>query len=173
MTRERRRALTSRLVDLRSTRAGRGSLAGPAPVARQVRSITVTLDEIGPGILRLSQANTPGWSGVARTPQELATLVASAFCEAQVSAHAWWKNQPYVAPAGDSYRRPQPKKSGRRRDIHDPAAWTVEPDGRWRDPGSGRLWRPDSQVVQRVMARRALMGLSPVPDPLPTEQEAL
>lgn len=152
----------------RSTRAGRGQLVGPAQVARQVRSITVQLEQISPGVLRLSQPTAPGWAGVARTPQQLAALVASAFTEAQVAAHARWRNAPYEAPDGQQYRRPLPKRPGRRRDIHDPAAWTVTEDGRWRDPGSGRLWRPDSQVVQRVQARRIKLGLSACPPSAPS-----
>jgi hypothetical protein len=151
----------------RSTQVYRGRLTGPAQTARQVRSITVQVDQLGPGILRLSHPHAPGWSGVARNPQQLAALVAAAFTEAQISAHAWWKNQPYEAPDGYTYRRPQPKASGRRRDIHDPRAWTVTADGRWRDPGSGRLWGPDTQVVQRVQQRRLLMGLPAVPAGVP------
>lgn len=148
----------------RSTRAGRGELTGPAQTARQVRSTTLRVEQVHPGVLRLSQPSTPGWVGVARNPAQLAALVASAFTEAQVAAHAVWRNAPYETPDGVQYRRPRPTKPGRRADIHDPRAWTVEPDGRWRDPGSGRLWRADSQVVQRVQHRRLLMGLSAVPN---------
>lgn len=148
----------------RSTTAGRGELAGPAPTRRQVRSITVMIDAVGPGVLRLSTPATPGWVGEARTPAELARLVASAFLETQVSAYAKWRGVPYEHADGTQYRRPRPSRPGHRMDVHDPRAWRLAPDGRWIDPGSGRLWRVDSQVVQRVQTRLIALGLNPVPD---------
>jgi hypothetical protein len=148
----------------RSTRVTRRpGLAGPAPVAHQVRRITVNVELVGPGTLRVSQPTAPGWSGVASTPQQLAAVLASAFVEAQCAAHAWWKGQEYESPDGNTYQRPLPARPGRRRDIHDPRAWTRTGTGMWRDPGRGRLWRPDSQVVQRVRDRRVRLGLSPEP----------
>jgi len=153
------------LAGLRSTRAGRGELAGPAPAARQVRSITVRVEQAGDGILRLSTPATPGWVGVARTPHELARLVASAFVENQVAAHSAWRGAAYETPGQALYRKPRPPERGHRPDVHDPAAWRVAGDGRWIAPGSGRsrLWSPESRVVQQVKARRIRLGLPAVP----------
>lgn len=147
----------------RSTQAGRGELAGPAPTRRQVRSITVIVDAVGPGVLRLSSPATPGWAGEARTPAQLAALVGAAFTESQVSAYALWRGVPYVHADGTQYRRPRPSRPGHRQDVHHPGEWRVAPDGRWVDPGSGRLWGVETQVVQRVQARLIALGL-----PLPT-----
>jgi hypothetical protein len=49
-------------------------------------------------------------------------------------------------------------------DVHDPRAWRIAGDGRWVDPGSGRMWRPDSQVVQNVQRRLIALGLDPITD---------
>lgn len=151
----------------RSTRTGRGQLSGPASSARQVKAITLRVEQPEPGVLRLSQPF--GWvGGLARTPQQLAALVASAFCEAQVNAYSQWQGHVYdgTDPASPpAYRRPRPAHRGHRVDVHDPREWRLDGDGKWIAPGSGRRWRPDSQTVQRVQARRVGMGLSPTPDP--------
>lgn len=146
------------------TLADPGTLTGPAVTARQVRVITVQVEQVDRGMFRVTQSATPGWAGLARTPPELARVVAQAFAEAQIAVHAGWRNTPYEAPDGVTYQRPRPGKPGRRSDIHDPRAWVVVSDGRWRDPGSGRLWRADSQVVRRVQHRRMQLGLPPTPD---------
>lgn len=126
---------------------------------------TLRVEQVGPGVLRVSQPTTPGWAGVAKTPAQLAALVASAFTEAQIVAHAVWRGVPYEAQDGTLYRRPpRPARCGHRRDVHDPRAWAVTGDGRWIAPGSGRLWAADSQAVQRVMARRLRLGLPATPD---------
>lgn len=153
----------------RSTHAGRGELAGPAPSPRQVRSTTLQVTEVEPGVLRLSQPTTPGWAGLARTPAQLAALVASAFTEAQIAAHSAWRGAPYETADGTRTqdtthrRQPRPTRCGHRRDVHDPRAWALAADGRWIAPGSGQLWHADSQTVQRVMARRVRMGLPAEP----------
>jgi hypothetical protein len=155
----------------RSTNAGRGELAGPAPTRRQVRAITVQVVEVRPGVLRLSTPMTPGWVGEATNAMELARLVASAFAENQVAAYAMWRGVPYEHADGTQYRRPRPSRPGHRVDVHDPRAWRVAPDGRWIDPGSGRLWRADSQVVQRVQTRLIALGLDPTPDTVDSASE--
>lgn len=156
----------------RSTRAGRGQLRGAAPVAHQVRQITVQVEQVGPGVLRLSNPHAPGWSGVASNPQQLAAVVAAAFVEAQCAAVAWWKGQEYEAPTGERYQRPIPRRPAARRDVHDPRAWRITTSGAWRDPGRGKLWGPDTQVVQRVRARRIKLGLPPEAPMETTDQEA-
>lgn len=152
----------------RSTQAGRGQLAGPARSARQVRTVTIQVAEVEPGVLRLSQPVTPGWIGDARNPTELARLVASAFVEAQIAAHATWRGEPYEATDGTLYRRPPRGRSRapHRSDTYDPREWRVNADGRWIAPGTGRsrLWSPDSLVVRQVQRRRVAMGLPAVPD---------
>jgi hypothetical protein len=157
----------------RSTRVERrGQLRGPAPVPHQVRQIMVQVEQVGPGVLRLSNPQAPGWSGMASNPQQLAAVVASAFTEAQCAAVAWWRGQQYEAPTGERYTRPIPRRPSARRDVHDPRAWRVTPDGMWRDPGRGKLWGPDTQVVRRVRARRITLGL-PAEAPMEgTDQEA-
>lgn len=155
----------------RSTHAGRGELAGPAPTRRQVRSVTVIVDAVAPGVLRLSSPATPGWAGEARTPAQLAALVASVFVESQVSAYAMWRGVPYEHEDGTQYRRPRPSRPGHRQDVHAPEGWRVLPDGRWLDPGSGRKWRPDSQVVQNVLKRLIALGLDPTPDTVTSASE--
>ncbi|MGH9058447.1 MAG: hypothetical protein ACRDZY_02870, partial [Acidimicrobiales bacterium] len=78
----------------RSTQAGRGELAGPASTPRQVRAITVLVEQVAPGVLKISQAF--GWTGgLARTPGQLASLVATAFVEAQVAAYSGWRGHQY------------------------------------------------------------------------------
>jgi hypothetical protein len=152
------------------TLADHGILAGPAQTARQVKVITVRVEQINRGVFRVTQAATPGWAGVARNPHELARAVAAAFNEAQLATHAGWRNTPYEAPDGQIYRRPpRPGKPGHRSDVHDPREWVVVADGRWRDPGSGRLWRPDSQVVRRVQHRRMQLGLPSTPSTDPSK----
>lgn len=151
----------------RSTNAGRGELAGPARTARQVRVMDVRVEELAPGTLRLSLPTVaPGWSGVATSLPQLRGLLASAFTEAQVSAHAVWRGHPYLGVDSDAYRRPLRRRRGHRADVHDPRDWRVAPDGRWVAPGAGRsrLWDPDSQVVQRVKQRRIRLGLPAVPE---------
>lgn len=123
------------------------------------------VQEVSPGVLRLSQPSTPGWVREARTPTQLARLVASAFTEAQIRAHAVWRNQPYEG-VDTVYPRPARSPRATRADVHDPRDWRVDPvSGKWVAPGSGRskLWDPASLVVQQVMAKRVRLGLPPVP----------
>ena len=142
----------------RSTQAGRGQLAGPAPSARQVRRITVHIEQTAPGVLEVSAPF--GWhGGQARNPAQLAHLVAAAFMEAQLVAYSHFRNgtSPTAALGEPTrYVRPRPVQRGRRPDVHDPLAWHEAEDGRWVSP-SGRRFRPDSQVVQRVQTQLARM----------------
>lgn len=154
------------MTDLpRSTRIGRGQLAGPAPTPRQVREMTVRIREVEPGVLQLF---TPfGYrSGLARNPMQLAAIVASAFIENQVHAYSTWRQREYdlATEKPDRPRPRRPARRGHRVDVHDPRDWKVDDEGRWIDPGLGKRWRPDTQMVRQVMARRADLGLSPIPD---------
>lgn len=140
-----------------------GELVGAADSPRQVRYITLQVEQ---GVLRVSQPSF-GWvGGLARTPQELARLVTAGFREAQVNAHSVWRGVGYD---GKTQQRRRPARRGSRTDVHDPREWRVDSDGMWIAPGNGRnrRWRVDSQVVQRVKARRAAMGLPAIPGPVP------
>lgn len=155
-----------RLPDIpRSTRTGRGELAGAAPSPRQSRRVTVHIEQVAPGVMQLS---TPfGWrSPLARNPVELARLVASAFVETQVHAYSTWRQREYdlATEKPDKPKPRRPARHGHRVDVHDPRDWKVAEDGRWIDPGSGRRWKPESQMVQQIMKRRDALGLSPIPD---------
>lgn len=148
----------------RSTQTGRGQLAGPALSARQVRRITVHIEQVAPGVLHVSAPF--GWpGGLARTPQQLASLVASGFTEAQVAAYAKWIGDKYDDGSGGPIARPSRPRRARphriRNDIHDPRKWRVDgATGKWISP-SGKRWRPDSANVQRVQAKLARMMLPP------------
>lgn len=150
----------------RSTRTGRGELAGAASSPRQARRVTVHIEQVEPGVMQLS---TPfGWkSPLARNPLQLAALVASAFVETQVHAYSTWRQREYDL-ATEKPEQPKPKRRpvrrGHRPDTYDPLDWRVAEDGRWIDPGSGRRWRPETQMVQQVMKQREKRGLAPIPD---------
>ncbi|MGH3921946.1 MAG: hypothetical protein ACRDTT_03585 [Pseudonocardiaceae bacterium] len=148
----------------RSTRAGRGELSGPAPSARQVRSIDVTITQVSPGVMQLSTQF--GWrSGLARTPAQFSVLVASAFVESQVAAYARFRGYAYNEFTGEAPRRlPPVGRRGDRYDTHDPRAWRKDVDGLWIAPGSGRKFHEGTQVVQRVKAKLAAMW-EPEPQP--------
>lgn len=143
----------------RSTQAGRGQLSGPAGTPRQTRSITAHITEVQPGVIQF--ALDFGWkSSLARTPGQLAQVLASAFVEAQIANYAKFRNGPYddgTAPDGLAVKREYPIRRGRRIDVHDPRLWKKDADGKWISPGSGRRYNPDAQVVQRVKAQLARM----------------
>lgn len=138
----------------RSTRAGRGELAGPAPTARQVRRVTLVVSSPEPGVLVLQQPDT-GLIASARTQPELARAISEAFTAVQCAAYSMWRQAPTV-------RRTVLKPSAsprRRRDVYSPADWAPDPDqpGVWRSP-SGRSYREDSEAVQGVKRKRGMLG---------------
>lgn len=148
-------------------RARQGELHGPpTTVARQVRTVTVRVEQLEGGRWRFTMPRAPGWAMAARTPVEAAGALRSAFTEAQVAAYSDWRGHTYDA-AVPVHRRRRAKRSApspHRRDVHPPTAWRLAGDGRWVSP-SGLLFPEDTQVVQRVMAKRQAMGLSARPDP--------
>lgn len=148
----------------RSTQTGRGELAGPAPVPRQVRRMGLIVEQVETGVWQLS--TTFGHQlGQARNPAQLAHLVAAGFRESQLAAYARFRSGSPDEPSREGvsqYERPRPTRRGRRPDVHDPRAWQVDSEGRWVSPGSGRRFSAESQVVQRVQARLAAMW-EPVP----------
>lgn len=128
----------------------------PAGVVRpEVSEVLLRVEALDSG-LRLSTPQARGWARLARSHEDLARGVAEAFREAQLASYARARGEPYdldvlsdaseLHPLTASGSRP-------RADIYDPQDWTRMEDGRWRSP-SGRCFRADSQVVQRVLAKR-------------------
>lgn len=161
----------------RSTQAGRahgptrarravGDLHGP-PVAvpRQVRAITVRVEQLDDGRWRFTQPRVAGWAAAARTPGEVAAVLRQGFTEAQVAAYSDWRGHVYDA-AVPTYRRSRPQaRSKRRCDVYDPTEWRLTDNGMWISP-KGHLYPEDRQAVQKVMAARQEMGLAARPDPI-------
>jgi len=156
------------------------AITGAANTGHQVRSITVRVDQLPNGRLRISTPTARGWAAVAGTQPELARAIQGAFTEAQVAAYARWRGTQYDLDAltahvpGDALagRKPQrvqgrgktDKRAPRtgegwsygqqRPDVHLPNEWAEQPDGRWRSP-SGRMYRADAAQVVRVRRRLA------------------
>jgi hypothetical protein len=138
----------------------------------QVRAVSLVVETLPDGAVRVSSPQARGWAGVARNPGELARVVASAFTEAQVAAYAAWKGQLYdldeltdVDPGDPTTALPTPPKRRNRMvrsDAQHPADWKRLEDGRWRSPG-GRVYREETQLVQRVMANRRALGIADPP----------
>lgn len=146
----------------------------------------LTIERTTGGGVRVTCDDAPGWCAVARTPVELHRAISEGWREADVAAYAQRAGQTYdllahdVAAVNLSLQGAQlpidvdeqhaaiaavvstamtpgelPKRSNS-------LAWTPEPDGRWRSP-SGRIYGPQTQVVQRVIAQRAEMGVDTAP----------
>jgi hypothetical protein len=152
----------------------------PAPhgVAHQVRAVTVRVEQLPNGSMRLSTSSARGWAMVARTPNELSRAVREAFTEAQCAAYARWRGERYELDkltepiAGDAMappRRPVRRRTNRantgwgrnqeRPDQHAIQDWKSLPDGRLQSP-AGLVHRRDSIMGQRVLARAARDGIA-------------
>lgn len=150
---------------------------GPAPVAHQVRELTLRVEALEGGKLRISTDSARGWSMVVANSHALTAAVGAAFNEAQVAAYARAHGERYDLdeltdpvdgdPMAPPRARPRRARSGeetgwgrhqRRPDTLDPADWVKLPDGRWQSPGGAR-WRADSELGKRVVARRKAAGL--------------
>lgn len=141
----------------------------PAPpgVRNQVRTIQLRVEQLPEGLLRVSTPTAQGWAAVARTPEELTRIIASAFTEAQLAAYAAWRGQHYDLAELCSRDDPDPlvhaplnrrvRRPSVRRDQFDPMDWKVDSEGMWCSPG-GRRYRPDSTMVRRVIAARRRLG---------------
>lgn len=153
------------------------AISGAANTGHQVRSITIRVDQLEGGKLRISTPTARGWAAVAGNQPELARAIQGAFTEAQVAAYARWRGAQYDLDTltahvpGDALagKKPQRQKGGNKRaprtgegwsygqqrpDVHLPNEWTEQPDGRWRSP-SGRMYRADAAQVVRVRRRLA------------------
>lgn len=146
----------------------------------------LTIERTTGGGVRVTCDAAPGWNAVARTPVELHRAITEGWREADVAAYAQREGQTYDLLAHDvaavnlslqgatlpvdvdeqqlviaavtaaaTVPGELPKRA-------DPLAWTPMPDGRWQSP-SGRVYGPQTQVVQRVVAHRAEMGVDTAP----------
>lgn len=160
------------------TNTAQPALPGPPPgVRHQPRRITLTVDALPDGRLRVSTGGARGWAAVARGPHQLATAVGRAFTEEAVASYARWRTQRYdldtlterddptePARVPITYRRPAGVQGtsyarGRvvRPDQSNPADWTALPDGRWQSPG-GKRYR-SQKIIGPLVRRRAQLGL--------------
>lgn len=144
----------------------------------QVRTLDVRVERLDDGKMRVSTPSARGWAAVANNHAQLADCVRQAFTEAQIAAYARWRGERTELDAltdpvrGDALapprarvrraRNPSPIGWGRnqqRPDLADPGEWKKMPDGRWESPG-GKLYRPETLMVRRVLERRRVAGLS-------------
>lgn len=152
-----------------------GELQAVPDVPRQVTRIALTVEQLPSGRLRFSQPRLGGWAMVAASVQELGIVVRSAFREAQIGAYSDWRHHAYDEPDAPKHRRQTlTARSARRCDVYDCRLWKLDPDreGVWISP-KGLRFPEERQVVQRVIAARRALGLSPRPDPVqPDLQES-
>lgn len=165
----------------------------PPPTGRvttsSVREMTVTVQRLADGRLRLSPTTVAAHVATATTPQELARALQSCFTEAEIAGYARRRgtrpdiallsstdsfDEPTIlggrpvstswasaAPAGDKRGAGRSWASGGSRE-RDPADYTANADGSWLSP-SGRTVR-DPDRCRQIVRRRRAAGLSTVPD---------
>lgn len=151
---------------------GPGELQGPAVARRQIQAITVRVEQLDGGRWRFTQPRVPGWVAVGYRAPDVVGAIRRGFTEAQVAAYSDWRGHRTDYDDLGAYRRSKPlKRSKRRCDVYDPAAWQLCDDGRWVSP-KGLKFSEDRQAVQRVMAARRRMGLTPRPDPVQPDTTA-
>lgn len=155
-----------------------GTLPGPGPLRHQPRRITLTVDALPDGRLRVSTSGARGWAAVARGPHQLAHAVGRAFTEEAVAAYSAWRRQRYdldtlterddpTEPPRREIGRPRPVDGSRvsygkdrvvRPDQASPEDWTPNRDGSWRSPNGKRFTSP--KYVGPLVRRRRELGLS-------------
>lgn len=157
-------------------------LGGAAAALGAGAASTLTVERTTMGGVRVTCPTAPGWCATPRTPIELARALMEGWREADVAAYARTKEQPYdltahdvaaaelamageqLPPAGPAQMervetvRFQARSVGATSKRADPLAWQPQEDGSWESP-SGRKYGPETQVVRRVMALRADMGV--------------
>lgn len=165
----------------------------PSPTGRvtasSVREMTVTVQRLDNGRLRLSPTAVSAHVATATTPAELARALQSCFTEAEIAGYARRRGtrpdiallsavdsfdeptnlggKPVVtswasaAPAGDKRAAGRVWASGGSRE-RDPADYTANSDGSWTSP-SGRTVR-DPERCRQIVRRRRAAGLSTLPD---------
>lgn len=143
----------------------------PIPGTQQgqrVRTITLQVETLDGGGLRLSTPLARGWATVARTQLELARGIEQAYREVACASYARARGRAYDLDAmtthvpGDTLAAmPQQRVRGAGTRSHRAQrveAWSKLEDGRWRSP-SGRAYRAESMHVQNVIRKRAERGL--------------
>lgn len=137
------------------------------PPGQRVRTISLQVETLPTGALRVSSPLARGWAGVARTPHELARVMADAFTEVSVASYARAHGEAYDLDAltgsvpGDSLAggaAPRVRRAQGGRKAYHPGLWTKLPNGWWRSPG-GRDYGPDTKIVRDVIRRRTDLGL--------------
>lgn len=141
---------------------------GARRAGHQVRAVNLVVESLPGGVVRVSTPQARGWSGVARNPHELANVLQAAFTEVSVASYAAWKGEVYdldamtdVDPSDPKTAIPTPARARNRltrSDARHPADWKRLDDGRWRSP-AGRFYSEDTQMIQRVKANRAALGI--------------
>lgn len=153
---------TSSTSDVRKhgpTKARRGELALVPDVPRQARRVTVVVEQLDNGLLRMSMPKTPGWVVAGSTPVQVVQMLRAAFVEAAIANYSDWRGTVYDHPATPQHRRHKPRSRGKRRcDVYAPETWLVDDRGLWVSPG-GHRYPEDRAVVQKVMNARRAMGL--------------
>jgi hypothetical protein len=143
-----------------------GGMAGVPLVRNQVREVTIRVEAMPNGALRVSTPQARGWAVVVRTRDELVRAVQQAFTEAQVASYAQWRGESYDLDAltpvdgSCSWTAATHTRSfalRRRGDVYNPKDWVQLEDGTWRSPG-GRVYGADTEVVRRVRAKRRTNG---------------
>lgn len=154
----------------------RPASAGRMRPPRVARRVTVTIDVLDDGKLRVSTPSARGWAAVVRGPHQTWTALRQALVETQLAGHARWRGGRYdldALTAADDPTEPRqrPLRSrpsalsgvgfGRgaivRPDQAHPAEWCPNPDGSWTSP-KGRTWR-DPARLQSLIEKRARLGL--------------
>lgn len=142
------------------------TLPPPAPV---VRTISLTVEAMADGRIRISTPQARGWAHAGKTAHELMRGLQEAFQEVGRASVARASGQRYdldtmtMHVRGDTLAgRPQSRPRAapkQHRGAYYPEEWTKMEDGRWRSP-TGRAYRADSTQVQHVIKKRIERGLS-------------
>jgi hypothetical protein len=137
----------------------RGELSLVPDVPRQVRKITVEVEQLSNGLLRFSMPRAPGWVQAGKSPVDVVRILRAAFAERQIVAHSDWKGTVYDHPAAPQLKRSKPRSRGKRRcDVADPTMWLLDERGAWISP-KGHRYPEATDVVRRVIRARRAMGL--------------
>lgn len=141
---------------------------GLSRAGHQVRQVSITVEQLPEGGVRVSTPQARGWAAVARSQAELARAVSMAFTEVQIASYSRWKGEVYdldaltdvdpTDPATALSTTPRPRNRLIRSDAQHPGDWARLEDGRWRSP-AGRHYKEESQLVQRVIAKRRALGI--------------
>jgi hypothetical protein len=141
---------------------------GMARAGHQVHQVNITVESLPDGGMRVTTPQARGWAATARNQEQLAHAVSMAFTEVSIASYARWKGEVYdldeltdVDPGDPTTALPTtPRRRNRliRSDAQHPGDWARVQDGRWRSP-AGRFYKEDSQLVQRVIAKRRALGI--------------